>query len=267
MTIIRDVIPLQSVKHRLIEPQYGVVRITNFQSQTTKDALKAIRDLQSEDDLKGLILDLRDNPGGLLDQAVSVADIFLDEGVIVSTKGRLPDQEMEFKARAGGPSHDFPVVVLVNGGSASASEIVAGALQDHKRALILGEQSFGKGSVQTVIPMNNGAGLRLTTARYYTPKGISIQAKGITPDLVVHNQENPAELASDLEPEGKNHVLREKDLKHHITNGNDKDTQDEVDEDREVKAKQDKELQHDNQLRSALMVLKGVSVFGSNIKN
>ena len=185
-TIIRDVIPIHSVKYRMLEPGYGYVRITNFQRKTDKDLKKALIELNRDGKLKGLVMDLRNNPGGLLDASAKVSDIFLDEGVIVYTKGRLKDQNMELKAHAGGPDYDFPMVILVNEGTASASEIVAGALQDYKRALVLGTQTFGKGSVQTIIPMANGAGLRLTTARYYTPKGTSIQATGITPDVIVH---------------------------------------------------------------------------------
>ncbi|MFH1090167.1 MAG: S41 family peptidase, partial [Pseudomonadota bacterium] len=164
--LVRDVIPLTSVKSKRYERGYGYVRITNFQANTTKDISTAVDEF-SGSGLDGLILDLRNNPGGLLDQAIKVSDLFLNSGVIVSTRGRLQDQTVEYKAHSNGTEYTFPMIVLVNDGSASASEIVAGALQDHKRALILGTQTFGKGSVQTIIPMADGAGLRLTTARYY----------------------------------------------------------------------------------------------------
>lgn len=269
VTIIRDVIPLHSVKSRVLEPGYPYVRIINFQSKTTSDFKKALKKLGKEGEIKGLVLDLRNNPGGLLDQAVKIADIFIDDGVIVSTRGRIKEQNMVFNAHDNGDQYDFPMVVLVNEGSASASEIVAGALHDHKRALILGAQTFGKGSVQTIIPMSNGAGLRLTTARYYTPSGISIQATGITPDIVI-----PTVIMASAEspPEGKNnkepHFLREKDLKRHITNGNkteedeQKDTNEESDSESENSEDEEKEaLRKDPQLHTALMLLKGVNVF------
>ena len=185
ITLVRDIIPIHSVKSKLLEPGYPYIRIINFQAQTTADFKKALTDLEKEGKVKGLIVDLRNNPGGLLDQSVKIADIFIDEGVIVSTKGRIKEQNSVFYARDNNAKYNFPLVVLVNEGSASASEIVAGALQDHKKAVIIGAQTFGKGSVQTIIPMDSGAGLRLTTARYYTPSGRSIQATGITPDIVV----------------------------------------------------------------------------------
>ena len=264
ITMIRDVIPLHSVRNKTLEPGYGYVRITNFQTKTTVDLRKALEDLTAAGDTKGLVLDLRNNPGGLLDQAVKVTDLFIEEGVIVSTKGRLKDQNMEFTAHSRGMVFKQPLVVLVNGGSASASEIVAGALQDHKRALILGTQTFGKGSVQTIIPMNDGAGLRLTTARYYTPNGTSIQAKGITPDIIV-----PLQPASNGDTDKKPpQFLREKDLRHHLKNGDEKmeengadqkidenDTGDEeMDEGKEA-------LEKDNQLQVALVILKSLNVF------
>lgn len=258
-TITRDVIPLHSVRAKLLEPGYGYVRITNFQAKTTRDAREAINKLSAQKQLAGLVLDLRNNPGGLLEQSVNICDLFLNEGMIVYTKGRLKNQNSEYFAHSGGSKFDFPLIVLVNEGSASASEIVAGALQDHKRALILGVQTFGKGSVQTVFPMNDGAGLRLTTARYYTPNGTSIQAKGITPDLIVPLQP-PSE---DKEPSES--VLREKDLKHHIKNGNElgeKTTAPEVDSAVDISEEVENQLSKDNQLRTALMLLKGLNVFG-----
>ncbi len=184
-TIVRDLIPLQSIKSKMLDPDYAYVRITNFQAKTTRDLDDALKALADKNKIKGLILDLRNNPGGLLDQAVRVSDLFLRKGVIVSTKGRIAEQNEEYSAHPTGDLFDYPMIVLVNEGTASASEIVAGALQGNKRALILGAQTFGKGSVQTIIPMPDGAGIRLTTALYYTPDGTSIQAKGITPDIVV----------------------------------------------------------------------------------
>ena len=215
-TLVRDVIPIHSVRSRMLEPGYGYVRITNFQRNTAKDLQDSIDGLTKDGMLKGMVMDLRNNPGGLLDASVKVADIFLDEGIIVSTKGRLEDQNMEFSAHAGVPVYDFPLIILINGGTASASEIVAGALQDHKRAIVLGTQSFGKGSVQTIIPMADGAGLRLTTARYYTPSGISIQATGITPDFLVSEKSANEESGEEQSP---NKFVREKDLLHHLENG------------------------------------------------
>ncbi len=189
--LVRDIISIQSVKSRTLEPGFGYVRISSFQSGTATDLRKALNQLEAENPgLQGLIVDLRNDPGGLLDQAVEVSDEFLDEGLIVYTGGRLENQKMRFEAHKKAKPHTYPIVVLVNSGSASASEIVAGALQDHKRAIIMGEQTFGKGSVQTVIPLNDGSALRLTTSLYYTPSGRSIQAKGITPDIVV-KRENP----------------------------------------------------------------------------
>lgn len=269
VTIVRNVIPLISVTSKMLEPGYGYLRIRNFQSKTTKEFKDQLDKLGEEAKLTGLIIDLRNNPGGLLDQAVKISDIFLDEGMIVYTKGRIKEQNMEFRAHANGEKYTFPIIVLVNEGSASASEIVAGALQDHKRALILGAQTFGKGSVQTIIPMDNGAGLRLTTARYYTPNDRSIQATGITPDIVV-----PTELTALDAENNKKPVkfLREKDLKHHITNGNEK-KEEEVEEETapaqegtdapepEDVAEQE-DISKDNQLTQALTLLKGLAVFG-----
>jgi len=277
ITIVRDVIPLHSVKSKLLEPGYPYIRIINFQAKTTTDFKKALQDFDKDGDIQGLIIDLRNNPGGLLDQAVKIADIFIDEGVIVSTKGRIKEQNTVFEATDNGDHYNFPMVVLVNEGSASASEIVAGALQDHKKALILGAQTFGKGSVQTIIPMSNGAGLRLTTARYYTPNGTSIQAKGITPDIVVPTQVVTEQPAKEVK---KPHFLREKDLRHHISNGNDdqvdKQDDEKMDDEKQIEDQKpesgtdeqtpdEKEaLKRDRQLSTALMLLKGVNVFEAN---
>jgi carboxyl-terminal processing protease len=196
MTLTRDVIRVLSVRSRSEGDDVGYIRITQFNEQATTGLKKAIADLtaQNGDKLKGFILDLRNNPGGLLDQAISVSNAFLNRGEIVSTRGRNADETQRFTARPGDLTKNKPVIVLINGGSASASEIVAGALQDHKRAIMVGTRSFGKGSVQTIIPLGSGSGaLRLTTARYFTPSGRSIQAKGIVPDIEVL-QDVPEEL-------------------------------------------------------------------------
>jgi len=189
VSIVRDIIRVRSVRSRSEGDDVGYIRVTQFNEQTTDGLKKAINDLTAQltaDKLKGFIVDLRNNPGGLLDQAISVSDAFLEKGEIVSTRGRNAEETQRFNSRAGDLTKGKPVLVLINGGSASASEIVAGALQDHKRATVLGTRSFGKGSVQTIIPLGSGNGaLRLTTARYFTPAGRSIQAKGITPDIEV----------------------------------------------------------------------------------
>ncbi len=277
ITIVRDVIPIHSVKARLLEPGYPYVRIINFQAQTTADFKKALAEMEKEGQVKGLIMDLRNNPGGLLDQAVKIADIFIDEGVLVSTKGRIKEQNSVFSAHSNNGKYNYPMVVLVNEGSASASEIVAGALQDHKKAVILGAQTFGKGSVQTIIPMDNGAGLRLTTARYYTPSGRSIQATGITPDIIVPSAiVSQEEVGKEAEPAKKPKFLREKDLKHHIGNGIDgaeeKGEPAGKEEEQALPPKetaspdaegQDEELRNDQQLSTALMLLKGMNVLNN----
>ena len=189
ITITRDVIQVTSVRSRQLEPGYGYVRISQFQLRTGESLREAIDELQEEEDgddgLKGLVLDLRNNPGGVLNAAVSVSDAFLDEGIIVYTEGRMDDAKLQFSAKDSDILDGIPLVVLVNAGSASASEIVAGALQDHGRAVIMGEKTFGKGSVQTILPLGNGSAVKLTTARYYTPFGTSIQARGIVPDITL----------------------------------------------------------------------------------
>jgi carboxyl-terminal processing protease len=205
LTLTRERIKVQSVRSRLEGDDIVYIRISQFTDQTTEGLRRSINDLsaQAGDKLKGFIVDLRNNPGGLLEQAVSVSDAFLEKGEIVSTRGRNAEETQRFNARAGDLSKGKPVIVLINGGSASASEIVAGALQDHKRATILGTRSFGKGSVQTIIPLGSGNGaLRLTTARYFTPSGRSIQAKGITPDIPVE-QDVPDELKARTDTRGE----------------------------------------------------------------
>ncbi len=211
-TIVRDVIPLQSVRSYSLKPGYGYLRITNFRDQTFNDAKGALKDLESgATPLKGLIFDLRDNPGGLLDQAIKIADLFLETGRIVSIKGRSESHSKTYSAHSDEDKHAYPIVLLINEGSASASEIVAGALQDHGRALVLGATSFGKGSVQAVEPLRDGSGLKLTIARYYTPNGHAIQAEGIKPDVVVKERF----VQESQTPE--KHRMHEKDLKNHIS--------------------------------------------------
>ena len=206
IAITRDIIRVRSVRSRQEGDDIAYIRVTQFNEQTTEGVKKMIADLTSQipaDKLKGFVVDLRNNPGGLLDQAISVSDIFLDRGEIVSTRGRNVEETQRFNARSGDLTKGKPIIVLVNGGSASASEIVAGALQDHKRATVLGTRSFGKGSVQTIIPLGAGNGaLRLTTARYYTPSGKSIQAKGITPDIEVL-QDVPDDMKARAESKGE----------------------------------------------------------------
>ena len=217
--LIRDIIQVKSLRFRTLEPGYGYLRIIQFQARTGIDLAAALETLKKENGgtLQGLILDLRNNPGGLLDQAVSVANHFVgdrpDNSLIVYTRGREESSRHDFNATIGEKEPPYPMVVLINGGSASASEIIAGALQDHGRAVIMGTQSFGKGSVQSIMGLPNNAGLLLTTGKYYTPKGRSIQAKGITPDIVVEN----LLLNGKTKPEAA--PFREKDLDHHITDG------------------------------------------------
>ncbi len=195
ITITRDVIQVQSVRSEVLEDGYGYVRISNFQQRTARDLVKAVEDLQEEDELKGLVLDLRNNPGGILNGAVGVSDAFLEEGLIVYTEGRLEDSQFRYQASPGDVLKGAPMVVMVNRGSASASEIVAGALQDHKRAVVMGQNTFGKGSVQTILPLTEATGIKLTTARYFTPEGRAINEDGIDPDirlqqLVVQRSDN-----------------------------------------------------------------------------
>jgi carboxyl-terminal processing protease len=224
LTLKREVIQIKSVKYRVLEPHYGYLRITQFQERTEHDAKSALAAMEKEaGGLQGLVLDLRNNPGGLLSQAVKVADLFLDSGLVVYTEGRLENQAQKFYAHKGTGNTDFPMVVLVNGGSASASEIVAGALQDHKRALVLGTQTFGKGSVQTILPLAEGdAAIRLTTARYFTPNGRSIQATGITPDIIMEPAIQQASASGgDRSGDRSSESIRERNLPRHLENGED----------------------------------------------
>ncbi|MEO5362246.1 MAG: S41 family peptidase [Magnetococcus sp. DMHC-8] len=214
--IVRDIIKVRSVKWRLEAGHIGYTRVVQFNEQTMPLLEQGLDELKREagkEGLKGLVLDLRNDPGGLLDQAVEVADAFLEKGLIVYTKGRIPGKDMTFDARPGDLINGVPIVVLINAGSASASEIVAGALQDHHRAIVMGTNSFGKGSVQTIIPLSDGSGLRLTTAQYYTPSGRSIQAKGIAPDIVVED----LDLSGNKRDAGERHPT-EADLKGHLKN-------------------------------------------------
>jgi len=211
--IIRDIIPVESVKAIVIKPGYGYIWITNFRDNTTDDLVSGLEKLESAKmPLKGLILDLRDNPGGLLNQAIKVSDLFIEKGTILSIKGRKEKTTQIYKATMNKVKRNYPIVLLINGGSASASEIAAGALQDQKRALILGTSSFGKGSVQSVERLRDGYGLKLTIARYYTPSGRSIQAKGIQPDIIVKRRFLDKENMDNIS-EG---MLKEKDLQNHL---------------------------------------------------
>jgi carboxyl-terminal processing protease len=221
VSLKREVIQIKSVKYRVLEPHYGYLRITQFQERTEHDAKNALAALEKETGgLQGLVLDLRNNPGGLLSQAVKVSDLFLDSGLVVYTEGRLENQAQKFYAHKGNGNTDYPMVVLVNGGSASASEIVAGALQDHKRALVLGTQTFGKGSVQTILPLADGeAAIRLTTARYFTPNGRSIQATGITPDIIMDAAVQQASAPGGERQDTHQEMIRERNLPRHLNNG------------------------------------------------
>jgi carboxyl-terminal processing protease len=259
-TLTRDVIPVRSVRHELLDKQYGYIRISQFQEKTDSEFDKAMKSLEEESkgSLKGLVLDLRNNPGGLLDQAVKISDRFIDSGIIVSIDGKKEDQKQKFPAHAQGTLPRYPLVVLVNGGSASGSEIVAGALQDHHRGIILGTQTFGKGSVQTIFSLKDGSGLRLTTARYFTPSGRSIQAKGIMPDVVV-NLVRPEE-----EKEKEPAVFKmpsEKDLERHLET--EKVAPKEKEKNKKEEGKDEKKKPADNQLDRALELLKSWDVFKS----
>jgi len=251
--LVRDIIQVKSVKFKTLDEGYAYVRIAQFQEKTDDDLQKALESLNESNKgkIRGLVLDLRNDPGGLLEQAVRVAEHFLDEGkLIVYTEGRDKESQMRFSSRKGDKQPNYPIVVLINSGSASASEIVAGALQDHKRAVVMGVQSFGKGSVQTILPLSDNSGLRLTTARYYTPSGRSIQAKGISPDIVVDR----IELASGAEKKDSMH-LREKDLENHFENDKKESAADK--EEALPIYKTDEQVKSDYQLLRALDLLKG----------
>jgi carboxyl-terminal processing protease len=265
-TLMRDTIRVQSVRSRTLEQGYGYVRLAQFQERSDRDVQRALEKMAAEKSgIKGLVLDLRNNPGGLLTQAVRVADLFLDSGLIVYTEGRIESQKQKYSAQKEGSWMDFPVVVLVNGGSASASEIVAGALQDHKRAVVLGTKTFGKGSVQTILPLDDNSALRLTTARYFTPKGRSIQALGIVPDIVVEPAPTPAEGKAE---EKKRLGLREENLPGHLPNPQQAPSQpqDQGEKDKEKLVPRtaptgDETIDNDAQLKRALDLLKSWDVF------
>ena len=262
-TLTRDVIPVRSVRHELLEKQYGYVRISQFQEKTDSDFERAMKALEEESKggLKGIILDLRNNPGGLLESAAQIADRFIESGLIVSVEGRKEDQNRKYYAHPDSHITHYPLVVLVNGGSASGSEIVAGAIQDHGRGLIVGTQTFGKGSVQTIIPLKGGSGLKLTTARYFTPSGRSIQAKGIVPDIIV----------KPLRPEEEKEVVipklpTEKDLERHLMDvgkgtpqEKEKPKKEEVEKPKKEEVKEKKPADH--QLERALELLKSWEIF------
>ena len=260
--ITRAVIKIKSVKHNVYEDSIGYIRISAFQESTADELKKAMQQITGKfKDLKGIVVDVRNNPGGLLDQAVKASDAFLKSGTIVSTKGRAKAIESKFVARDDGNEPTCPMVVLVNEGTASASEILSGALQDNGRAIVLGMPTFGKGSVQTVIPLEDGSALKLTTAKYYTPKGRSIQAEGIKPDIVVE----PIRQAEGPET-AEAHMLRERDLKGHIR-GDREGEQKSVDAKEKDAGKEKSDLQKDNQLKSAIDILKSWEVFKRIGKN
>jgi len=256
ITITRAIIKVTSVKSRSLENGYGYVRITQFQSRTGDNLAEAISKLKDENkNLKGLVLDLRNNPGGVLNAAVAVSDAFINKGLIVYTEGRTGDSDNKFHATTGDLINGAPLIVLVNGGSASASEIVAGALQDHQRAVILGTQSFGKGSVQTILPMNNGTAVKITTARYFTPNGRSIQAEGIVPDIKVE----PLKVAK---REKSIERIKEADLSGHLSNGNGK-------KEKKNKSKDEEKIplsEKDFQLYEALNLLKGMNILHARMQ-
>jgi carboxyl-terminal processing protease len=257
-TITRDVIKIRSVTQRKLDGGIGYVRLRNFHKTTAEELEEALRELE-EQEITGLVLDVRNNPGGLLNQAVEVVDKFVGKDqLIVYTQGRIRNQNMRFTSKSDQPHVEYPLVVLVNGGSASASEIVAGALQDHTRALVLGTQTFGKGSVQTIIPLSDGSGLRLTTARYYTPRGYLIQGNGITPDIKVENK--PVEKAEATQSTRRQ--MREKDLPNALDKEKDKEEQEATPESHEAENRpvtlgSDDDLQ----LQRAVELLKGWAVF------
>ncbi|MBU4343763.1 MAG: S41 family peptidase [Candidatus Omnitrophica bacterium] len=248
-TIIRSIIKLESIKKsEFIEQGIGYIRLVEFQEKTRMDLEKNLRELEKEG-LTALILDLRNNPGGLLDSAVDVSDRFLEaDKVVVSTKGRIESQNIVFKSKNKNKHLYFPMVILINGGSASASEIVAGAIQDYKRGIILGTKSFGKGSVQTVVPLSDGSAVRLTTSKYFTPLGRSIHGEGIEPDIVVEYQERPEEMEKNESEEILDKLLDDK--------------KDEDEEDKQEKeAVKEKKTKYDNQILSAVDVLKGIMIY------
>lgn len=261
----RDLIPITSVRSAMLSPGYGYLRITNFRMNTLEDVEKQLSRMEDEaNGLNGLVIDLRDNPGGLLDQAIKISDLFLDRGIIVSIKARLKKNTQEFNAYPDTTDRNYPVVVLINGGSASASEIVAGALQDHSRALILGTPSFGKGSVQTMRPLKDGFGLKYTIARYYTPSGRSIQAKGIVPDIEVAQG---TLVKKDQKASAFDRMMKEKNLKNSLKpEHSDEDDIDAITRPGAKNGKDQKDqevdaLHQDAQIERALDILIGYGIF------
>jgi len=255
--VTRDIIKVKSVKNRMLDPGYGYIRISNFQSRTAPQLLAAINELKEEnkDGLKGLILDLRNNPGGVLNAAAEVSDLFINKGKLVYTEGRIDNSHYEYNAKPGDILDGAPVVVLINGGSASASEIVAGALQDHKRAVVMGSKSFGKGSVQTIQELRSGGAVKITTARYFTPLGRSIQGAGITPDIIL---EKYKVTSADDDSVTR---IKEADLSNHISNPTMSDEEIRKSEKEKGKDNSDKLLAtEDYQLHEALLLLKGLTI-------
>jgi carboxyl-terminal processing protease len=255
ISVTRDVIRVKSVRSRILEPGYGYIRITSFQSKTTRNVIAAVEKLLDKEDqkLKGLVLDLRNNPGGVLTGAVGVSDIFLKDGeLIVFTKGRVEDAELNYSASTNDSVNGIPIIVLINEGSASASEIVAGALQDHKRAVIMGQKSFGKGSVQTILPLKEDAALKLTTARYYTPSGKSIQNEGINPDILVEEIHG-----AEGEENKRFEFVREADLQGHLENNQKKNKDKSQKEVKRITIAVDSE--EDAVLNEALSILKDLA--------
>jgi carboxyl-terminal processing protease len=253
VTVVRDTIKMASVRERWLEPGYGYIRIAQFQRHTGNDVKSSLQELMEDQPLKGLVLDLRNNPGGILRSSVDVAELFLDGGTVVYTEGRLANSDMLYPASANDSTGGTPIVVLINGGSASASEIVAGALQDHSRAVVMGTHSFGKGSVQTVLPLSEDRAVKLTTALYFTPNGRSIQAEGIEPDILVERAKVTAY--------NKSRRLSEADLAGHLDNANG-----EGKKSNGAKQNDSSLISEDNQLHEALTLLKGLNILGMNNK-
>ena len=263
IVITRDVIKLTAARVR-VEDDVIIIRVTTFNEQTTPNIKKGIKEkideLSGKDNVSGFVIDLRNNPGGLLSEAISVSDMFLNQGEIVSTRGRNNGQAKRYSASKGDLAESKPIVVLINGGSASASEIVAGALQDHKRAVILGTKSFGKGSVQSVIPLGEDGAMRLTTARYYTPAGRSIQALGVVPDIIV--EQIPNKEKETEKPSGR---ITEADLKGALSNDRLSDEEKELlAKEREIQLKKSQRRKTDYQLSFALDVISGLNIYGIN---
>ena len=263
-TVTRDIISVKSVKSRILEPDYGYIRISNFQSKTARDLVSELSNLKKENknELKGLVLDLRNNPGGVLSAAADVSDAFIDEGKLVYTQGRIANSDFEFNAKPGDIMNGSPVVVLINSGSASASEIVAGALQDHKRAIVMGSKSFGKGSVQTIQELRSGGAVKITTARYFTPNGRSIQGEGITPDIILDRYE-----IKDSKDDDKSLRIKESDLSGSISNPT--KSQEAIKKAEEEGKKGDEKEEKikasdDFQLYEALLLLKGLNILSKS---